>query len=135
MKPCPARHISVSINCPVNAAYDFAANPENLPQWAAGLSQSALVKSGDEWLAESPMGQVTIRFAAPNPYGVLDHDVILPSGEINHNPLRIVQNGQGSEIIFTLYHLPRMSDAEFEQDARMVEQDLLRLKAVLEAQA
>jgi uncharacterized membrane protein len=28
-------HISVSINRPADQVYEFASNPENLPQWAA----------------------------------------------------------------------------------------------------
>lgn len=78
------------------------------------------------------MGVVKIKFSEKNHFGVVDHDVILPSGEVNHNPLRVVKNGEGSEVIFTLYRLPRMSDEDFERDARMVEGDILRLREVLE---
>ena len=133
MTAYPARQISVSIDRPADAVYRFAANPENLPQWAAGLSRASLVRDGDEWIAQSPMGTVKIRFAEDNAFGVIDHDVTLPSGEINHNPLRVVKNGTGSEIIFTLFRLPRMTDEDFEKDAAMVKQDLSRLKAILEA--
>ena len=129
----PAKQISVSVNLPVSDVYSYAANPENLPKWAEGLSRSTITRVGDEWLADSPMGKVKIRFAAHNEFGVLDHDVKLPSGEINHNPLRVVKNGSGSEVIFTLFRLPRMSDADFDRDAKLVENDLRRLKAILES--
>lgn len=33
-----AKHISVSINRPAKEVYYYASNPENLPEWAAGLS-------------------------------------------------------------------------------------------------
>lgn len=128
----PARHISISINRSPNEVYEFASNPNNLPQWAEGLSRSSMKQSGDEWIADSPMGIVRVKFADANRFGVIDHDVTLPSGEVVHNPLRVLKNGNGSEVVFTLYRLPQMSDADFERDAQMVEKDLLKLKSLLE---
>ncbi|MFS4459595.1 SRPBCC family protein [Bdellovibrio sp. HCB2-146] len=128
----PVKHITVSINRSPAAVYEFIANPENLPQWAQGLSRSSIVKSGDSWIADSPMGKVKIKFAEKNNFGVVDHDVTLPSGEVNHNPMRVVPNGQGSEVLFTLFRLPKASDKDFNEDAKMVEGDLQRLKALLE---
>ena len=128
----PAKQISISINRSVADVYSFAGNPENLPQWAEGLSQSTISKIGRDWFADSPMGKVKIKFTEQNPFGVLDHDVTLPSGETNHNPFRVVKNNSGSEVTFTLFRLPRMSDTEFDQDARQIEKDLKKLKSILE---
>lgn len=128
-----AKHISVTINNNPADVYAFASNAENLPKWAAGLSGTKIKKSGDEWICESPMGIVTVKFAEKNSFGVMDHVVTLPNGEINHNPLRVQKNGAASEVVFTLYKLPRMSDAEFDKDAAMIEKDLERLKDLLES--
>ncbi len=128
----PAKQISVSINRPAIDVYNFMANPENLPKWAEGLSRSTVTKVNDEWIADSPMGKVKIRFVEFNEFGILDHDVTLPSGEINHNPLRVVKNGNGSEVIFTIFHLPQISNADFNDDIKLVEQDLKKLKTILE---
>ncbi|WP_210415667.1 hypothetical protein [Bdellovibrio sp. ZAP7] len=128
----PAKQISISIGKNVNEVYQFISTPENMPRWAAGLSQAELVKSGDDWIADSPMGKVKVRFAEKNKFGVVDHDVTLPSGEVNHNPLRVVKNADGSEVIFTLYRRPKMSDVDFENDARAVTKDLQKLKQILE---
>jgi len=46
--------------------------------------------------------------------------------------MRVVANGEGSEVMFTLFQLPGMSGEQFIQDASMVEADLLTLKTVLE---
>jgi hypothetical protein len=73
------------------------------------------------------------RVAERNPYGVLDHDVTLPSGETVHNPLRVLRNDRGSEVVFTLYRRPGVSDADFERDAESVRRDLETLKRLLEA--
>ncbi|WP_374074390.1 SRPBCC family protein [Bdellovibrio bacteriovorus] len=128
----PARHISVSINHPSSEVYEFTSNPENLPKWAEGLSGGSVIKSGDFWVSESPMGKVKIKFAEKNNLGVLDHDVTLPSGETNHNPFRVLKNGDGSEVVFTLYRLPKVTDQDFEKDAKQVEKDLKKLKSLLE---
>ena len=64
---------------------------------------------------------------------VLDHDVVLESGETVHNPMRAVPNGDGSTVIFTLLRLPGVSAEKLEEDARWVERDLVRLKELLEA--
>ena len=124
-------HISVSINCPADKVYEFASNPENLPKWAAGLGESIKNVDGD-WIAETPMGRIKVKFADKNKFGVLDHDVTLPSGAKFYNPMRVFPNNDGSELIFTLYRQPDMSDQMFAEDADAVTRDLRKLKTLLE---
>lgn len=128
------QHISVSIQRTPEAVYAFASQPENLPQWAAGLARSELKKVGDNWIAEAPFGTVKIRFAAQNNFGVMDHEVELESGLVVYNPMRVVPNGQGSEFIFSLLRQPDMSDTDFVADKQAIESDLATLKALLETQ-
>ena len=49
------------------------------------------------------------------------------------NPMRVVPNGDGSEVMFNLRRLGDMSDEDFSRDAGLVQADLERLKRVLEA--
>jgi hypothetical protein len=81
------------------------------------------------------MGRIKIRFAEQNKFGVLDHEVVLESGVKIDNPMRVIANGEGSEIFFTLIRQPDMTDEKFAEDARWVEKDLKILKALLEQQA
>lgn len=127
-----ARHISVPIRRPPGEVYAFASRPENLPRWAAGLA-GAIENVGGDWMADSPMGRVKVRFAEPNRFGVLDHDVTLPSGETVSNPMRVLPNGDGSEVVFTLYRRPGASDDAFAEDAAAVARDLDALRKLLEA--
>ena len=83
-------------------------------------------------VAWSPLGKVKIRFADQNASGVLDHDVTLPSGVTVHNPMRVIPNDRGSEVVFTLFRRPGVSEAKFAEDARWVARDLRALKALLE---
>lgn len=127
----PAALVTVSIDRPPAEVYAFAGNPENLPRWASGLAGKIANVDG-AWVAESPIGKVRIRFADRNPFGVLDHDVTLPSGEVFSNPMRVVPNAGGSELTFTLFRQPGVSDADFAADAKTVERDLKELKRILE---
>lgn len=126
-----AKHISVSIERRAAEVYEFASNPENLPQWAGGLSGS-IKKVDDEWIAEAPMGTVKVNFVEKNKFGILDHDVTLSSGAKFYNPMRVFPNNHGSEVIFTLYRQAGMSDQKFADDAGSVERDLNKLKTLLE---
>lgn len=126
-----SRHISTSIQAYPQEVYRFASNPENLPRWAAGVS-SGIRKAGDDWITDSPMGAVKIRFTKQNNAGILDHEVTLPSGETVYNPMRVFPNSTGSEVVFTLYRLPGMSPEQFEADAQLVIKYLHALKNILE---
>ena len=126
-----AKHVSVSILRAPQDVYRLASNPENLPQWAAGLGGEIRLQDG-EWIADGPLGRVKVRFIAANPYGLLDHDVSVESGETFHNPLRVVPNGEGSEVIFTVFRRVGISERDFEADLTAVRKDLETLKQLLE---
>jgi len=126
-----SQHLSVYIRRSVDAVYDYAANPENLPEWAAGLSSGISLVAGD-WVSDSPMGRVIVEMIEPNTLGVLDHWVTTPEGDAFYNPVRVIEADGGSEIIFTLRRQPGMSDDAFEADAISVVTDLTTLKGILE---
>lgn len=126
-----SRHISTHIDRLAQEVYDYASNPSHLPEWAPGLG-SSVEKVDGQWIVESPIGRVVVAFAARNEFGVLDHDVTLPSGETFYNPMRVIVDGAGCEVVFTLRRQPGMSDEDFERDADAVLADLVTLKRVVE---
>lgn len=130
--PAAARIVTVTIRRDWRAVYAFASRPENLPLWASGLAGS-LRQEGGRWLAEAPDGQVEIRFAPQNPFGVLDHTVRLGDGSEVYVPLRAIANGDGAEVQLTLFRRPAMSDDAFAGDAEWVARDLEALRGLLEA--
>jgi len=125
-----SRHISERIDRPVDEAY--ASDPANLPEWAPGLG-SAVENVEGRWYVQTQMGRVGVAFVEPNPYGLLDHEVTLPSGEVIYNPMRLIPDGNGCEAVFTLRRSPSMSDEDFDRDAAAVAADLARLKRILES--
>lgn len=128
------RHISVPIQRSYQDVYKFASNPANLSRWMEGLSGTIKEVDG-EWVGDSVNGKVTVRFAEANPFGVLDHEVELENGYTFFNILRVVPNGQKSEIIFTLFRQPDMNQAKLDEDAQMIENDLMKVKELLESEA
>ena len=130
----PSLHISQHIACPAAQAYAFAADPRNLPVWAAGLAGTIAQVDG-QWRASSPMGEVVVEPAPANAFGVLDHTVVLPDGTRVDNPLRVLADGDGCEVVFTLRRRPGTTDDDLERDAAAVAQDLRTLKQVLESAA
>ena len=128
----PSRHVSVSIAASAESVYDYAADPAHLPAWATGLAQSSIAQAEGRWVADSPMGRVRVDFTPANDLGVLDHTVTLPDGEQVLNPLRVIPDGEGCEVIFTVRHRAGVSEEDFEQDCRAVLADLEVLQSLVE---
>jgi hypothetical protein len=126
-----SRHVSVVIHRPPSEVYAFAAEPDNLARWAAGLASSQVTREGDTLLVSGPMGEIRVVFAERNPYGVLDHDVTTPDGTTTSNPLRVVAHPEGAEVVFSVRQLA-LTDDELERDADLVQADLDRLRDLLE---
>src|SRR5215467_12892767 len=126
-----SRHISEWIDRPADEVYEYAAEPANLPQWAPGLG-SSVEKIGEQWFVDTSEGRVGFGFVPRNEYGVLDHYVTLPSGEVLYIPLRVIAHERTCEVVFTVRRRPGMTGEDFAADAGAVAADLARLKQVLE---
>jgi hypothetical protein len=111
--------------------YQFAHKPENMPLWASGLA-SGLEPDGDDWIARGVLGTARVSFVPPNEFGIIDHTVTIESGLRVYNALRIVPNGDGCEVMFTLLRQPGMSDEQFVADEAHVKKDLHTLKSMME---
>lgn len=125
-----AHTVSVAVAVDLHRAYVYAADPSNMPDWAPGFVKS-IEDRGDHWMAETTLGQASFRFAPANAFGVLDHDVELPSGKF-HNPMRVIPNGDGCEVLFTVLQFPGVTDEQFKLDLETVRGDLQALKRALE---
>jgi hypothetical protein len=125
-------HISTSIDRAAHDVYIYASNPRNLSAWARGLAHRDVEFVGDVWVIDSPLGRVTVEFAPPNPFGILDHEVTLPSGEVVANPMRVIPSGDGCDVVFTVRRRAGIDDAEFSADADAVAADLAALRGMMQ---
>ena len=124
------RIIHINIEAPAERVYAFVAEPANMPRWAPNFGHE-ITPAGDHWIMHTAEGPVPVRFAPRNELGVLDHWVRLPGGEI-HNSMRVVPNGAGSVLTFTLFRQDGFTDAQFDEDAALVSSDLETLKGLIE---
>jgi hypothetical protein len=116
-----SRHVSVWVNRRASDVYAFASVVDNLPKWAAGLSNG--------------LGDISFSFVPANELGVLDHVVTLPSGQTIYNPMRALPAANASEehceLVFTIRRMGQ-SDEQFDADTAAVQADLETLKGLLE---
>jgi len=114
-KTRPGFTVRMTIERPATEVYQFVAQPQNLPRWASGIAKSAKV-----------------RFVEPNRYGVCDHFVSVDGGAEVYVPMRVLPNGDGAEVLLTIFRRPGTSDEKFGEDTQWVRRDLEALKALLE---
>ncbi len=102
-----------------------------MPLWASGLASglSRMARIGSPKALSAPSASAS--HPATNS-GVIDHTVTIESGLKVHNALRVVPNGDGCEVMFTLLKLPGMTDEQFAADAAHVQKDLSTLKSLME---
>jgi hypothetical protein len=125
-------HVNITIDRSADDVYAFASDPRNLSSWAAGLAQREVTLVDGVWVADSPMGRVTVEFASSNPFGVVDHRVTLPSGETVSNPMRVIPNGDGCDVVFTVQRRAGVSAEGFAADRQAVADDLATLREVMQ---
>lgn len=131
-----SRTVSMEIAVPPEMVYRCVRDPQQLPLWAAGICKSVTVVDG-VWHVDTgtEIGTVLLAFCEDNRFGVLDHTVTLSSGQSQRVPMRVIANGEGSELIFTVFQTEGMSDEAFIKDIQAVTRDLKTIKTLLEATA
>ena len=105
----------MTIERPPAEVYAFVSDPNNLPKWASGLNAA-----------------VKVRFVERNAYGVLDHYVKANAGPEVYMPMRVFPNGEGAEVLLTVFRQPGVTEEKFVDDTQWVRRDLEALKALLE---
>ncbi|WP_341915895.1 hypothetical protein [Ferrovibrio terrae] len=129
--PLPCKHLSVTIQQPAAAVYAFLKDPANWTHWASGLGELQQDAATGTWTTRQIAGVMTMAFTPPNEFGILDHSVTTPEGTVIHVPLRVIANGDGAEVILTLFRQPTMDDATWTRDEEWVWRDLEKLKQIL----
>jgi len=126
-----SRTVSISIKRRPGDVYEYLADPANFPKWSVFIKE--IRKEGNEWIATTPESKVRIRFTPRNKFRVLDHTVKVSPHLQVYVPMRVLASpGNDSEVIFTVFRMPGMSDEKYENDIGMVLTDLAALKRVLE---
>lgn len=129
----PSQTLSITIQRNTQETYEYLSDPANMGEWAAGLGTGVTpTAEKDIWQVKTPNGMAKVRFIEKNNFGIVDHYVNDGQGPEVYIPIRVLANGSGSTVIFTLFRLPHMTDEDYERDMAAVQKDLQTLKRVLE---
>lgn len=124
---------SIPIASPSQRVYRFLADPRNYPSWSAMEEGGYHRLDNGDWAGHTAFGFRHVRFTPPNAFGILDHALFVPGGEILFSPMRIVANDEASELIFTFFQRADTDDAQFDSTLEWIRVDLLSLVSVVEA--
>ncbi len=124
---------TVRIGCDPERAFRFLADLGNWPRWAIVNVRSTRRTDDPEWWdMVTPHGAARLRMRADARHGILDHDFVDPQASWTVYA-RVIPNGGGSEFMITFFQPPSFSDAFFDEQIKLVDIELARLKEILEA--
>ncbi|HEY0517916.1 MAG TPA: SRPBCC family protein [Ilumatobacteraceae bacterium] len=112
--------------------YEYVSDPRHLSEWAAGLARRPVERIDGQWVVDSPLGRIVVEFAPANDDGIADHVVTLPNGTSVHNPMRVIPNADGCDVVFSVRRQRNMTDSEFADDVAAVRKDLDALRSILQ---
>jgi hypothetical protein len=124
---------TVRIACDPRVAFDFLADLGNWPRWAiVNVKSTRRSDDPDWWEMVTPHGQARLRMRAEAHHGILDHDFVDPQASWTV-PARVIANGGGAEFMITFFQPPGFTDDFFDEQIKLVDIELVKLKELLEA--
>ncbi len=112
-----AKTLTASLPGNPQAAYAFISDPDNLSTWHSSFCR-ALRKENGSLIAESPRGAMPVRFIRNDHALVLDIHLEITEGIELTYAIRLLANGKGSELVWTLIKPEGISDTAFHEHIR-----------------
>ena len=114
--------------------FEYVRVPENQPSWAINFVRSTRPLSEGRYAMRTPAGELIYRIEEDPRCRTVDFVYETPEGEKTMIlPTRVVAHGSGSVFTFTVHRQPGMSDADWKQGRRGLNEELEELKRRLEA--
>lgn len=122
-----SRTISITVNRKTGDTFDAILNspPKMMPD--------AKLTSDGWWSFSTTRGNAKLKFKENRSLGILDHMFIDQDSKWNV-PMRVVSNGNESEVIITLIKPEELSDEQFNERMTEIEQVFTNLKKIIEIQ-
>jgi hypothetical protein len=128
---CRAETRSISITAPPSAVLDVVGDPLRLPEWAPRFARSVRA-DGDRWLVDNGTDdEFPIVVRVSRELGTMD--LLRPTDPPSGAFTRVVQNGRGSEYLFTLFFPDGTDEAAIATQMATVEDELQTIRALSEA--
>lgn len=129
-------YMTITKTLNIQATTDKVWNYVNdLSKWVEWAVHNAIsVKQGDDgfWLMDGPRGTSKVKMNSDKATGVLDHDFIDPNEGHWAVPCRVVAGNSGAHFMITFTKPPQMPDEAFEMGMKLLDEELLKLKELLE---
>ncbi|MCE7874106.1 SRPBCC family protein [bacterium CPR1] len=120
-----SRTHSVSIPRSPHEVFSFLTEVENWPRWAV-LTVRRVRRDGEGWVFEGVEGELALTAISRPEVGLFDYE--LGGWSV---AMRVLPNGDGSEVVATFLQPEGMQEREFEQAVNVRERELKALKVVL----
>lgn len=122
---------SVDVAASPEKVDDFVSNLLNWPQFAI-VNLRSVTPGNDGWFdAVTRFGRGQLRMLPVKELGIFDHIWKDPQASWRVFA-RVVQNGEGSTVMMTLFQPPVMTDAQFDQAMRDMDVEMNKLKEIME---
>lgn len=129
-----SRTFGIPIARPADEVFEFLLEPTNFAKWAFVGNVDMRHIERHDWRVETSVGPRILRFAERNPFGILDHYSLLTPDDTPHPiAMRVIANGDGTELAYTCFQRPGMTDEQWASMIEWIMTDLLALKSMLEA--
>ena len=129
-----SRTLNVQIHRPIAEVYAYLVNPANLAGWAPVVGGKPVRATGTPvWSFDGPRGTVLVYFTPLNAHFILDYKVHMDGGIMMAAYVRLIENGEGTELVHTSIQQPGIPDERFVSEEEWMRNDLLVLKTLLEA--
>jgi Polyketide cyclase / dehydrase and lipid transport len=126
---------SISIDAPVDAVLDLISDATRLPRWAPAFARSVR-RDGDAWVAEAAGGEKRIRVRVSREHGTVDYlRAGTPPGVDVGAFARVIPNGGGAEMLFTLFFADGTPERDVEDARAVVAVELQTVRALCERHA
>ncbi len=120
-----SRTITFTVNRKTGEVFDAILNipPKMFPD---------AVKNNDGWwMFQGPHGDAKLKFHENAELGILDHVFEDSDGKWDV-PMRVVSNGEFSEVVITLFKPPNFTDELFEERTKEIEGIMQKMKEAIE---
>ncbi|MBC7749365.1 MAG: SRPBCC family protein [Methylotenera sp.] len=123
---------TVNIKAPTDKVWVYINDLSKWTEWAIHNVKS--VKQGENgiWHMEGPRGTSKVKMHSDKTSGLLDHEFIDPSEGHWKVPCRVVEGSEGSHLTITFTKPEQMPDEAFETGMKMLDEELAKLKEIIE---
>jgi hypothetical protein len=123
---------TINIKASPDKVWDYVNDLSKWAEWAIHNVKSLRQGNDGFWLMDGPRGTSKVKMNSDKTTGILDHDFIDPGEGHWKVTCRVVSGNLGSHFMITFTKPEQMPDEAFEMGMKMLDEELLKLKEILE---